>query len=125
MPVTMTLESKGALFSYSGVVTRSELRGWRTELSGSPHLDNLRYLLHDCSNATFSPDVNERFLREMASLDYAMQMSNQRLQWVIAAEASAILTLIRVYNYLLPEPLPLHVFRTMDEARSWIAANVP
>lgn len=124
MPYTITWQTHGIAWTYSGVLTGNELLQSNFDIFGDERFDDIRYQIVDLTRVE-KIEVSENHMRKIAHLDMAAARSNPRVKVAVVTTAPGGQFLSDTYDKYTDgkSPWEMKVFATVDDAMKW--ANEP
>jgi len=120
MPYETTWKSRGVIWTYTGLVTGSDILQSNLEIYGDPRFDDLAYQLVDLSQAEGFA-IEEIHMRKIAHLDMAAARSNPRVIIATAAHSERAKEITEIYRkYAAESPWKLRSFDNVEDAKAWV-----
>lgn len=111
----------GVVKRHFGHVTGGDLRAAVEATESDPRFNGLRYVINDfldCrSLAVADPEVEE-----IAAIDNAAALSNNRIRIAVVATLPEVIAVARVYAHDPLTPYETRICDTMAAARDWLGA---
>ena len=123
MPIEYSCGADGGIFlTATGLVTADELFDGMNTLYATPEkISKIRYQLSDFT-AVSSWQITTAEIVELAKLDNLAAQINPTMLIAIAADDGLAYGLSRMWEaYLDSSPLKSHVFKTVEECKTWLA----
>jgi len=120
MPYETTWKSRGVVWTYTGLVSGSDLLQSNLEIYGDPRFDDLAYQVVDFSEAEGFA-IDETHMRKIAHLDMAAARTNSRVVIAVIANSERAREITAIYEkYATESPWKLRTFKNADDARAWL-----
>jgi hypothetical protein len=123
VPYRITWEAFGVHREYLGDVTIAERRASFDEICGDRRFDNVRYAVTDYL-AVKSYEVTSDATAEIAALHVAPLVTNPTIVMAAVVDREDIIAAIEDFKRHGFTRAPYRLFRSMPEARTWVAAQV-
>lgn len=124
MPYRISWEPAGVYRQYVGEVTIAERRASFDEICGDRRFDDLRYAITDYLAVT-SYEVTPHDTAEIAAMHVGPLITNPALVMAAVASRPDVLSAIEDFKRQAFTTAPYQTFRTLADARSWVAGSVP
>lgn len=120
MPYQIIWSEDGVEWTYSGVLTGTEIIQSNEAIYGDPRFDDLRYQIVDFTEVeTF--EVSEQDMKRMAYYDRVAARSNPRIRLAVIAPEATGRSVAETYEKHNQEPgWEQRIFETRAEARAWL-----
>jgi hypothetical protein len=123
MPYRLRWEGHGIYRRFFGVLTASEFLQAYDEMTRDVRYEGLRYIISDFLQAIPGPDLTEDDLKAFAELErLRFYDSPDTVRANVVADPET-LKYVKFYESLGIAPYCMNDFRTVGEARHWIASN--
>jgi len=123
MPCRIRWEGHGVYRRFYGVITLAEFREANREMRTDVRYEGIRYIISDYLEAQAAPDITERDLKAYAELERLYFLSSPDTVHAILATDPKTVALARHYESLGVSPYCVADFKTVADARDWIASN--
>lgn len=120
MPVEVIWEPGGVCRRYFGVVTIAERRQSFAQVCSDERFDELRFAITDYRDVELY-ETSLQAIEETAALHIAPLLTNPKILLASVATDERVVAAIEHFISLGFISQPYQVFRTMEEARAWIA----
>lgn len=121
MPYSITWEPRGVYRAYVGDVPIVERRASFEAICADPRFDRLHYAITDYL-AVRHYEVTQDATAEIAALHVGPLITNPRLVMAAVADQPEVLAAIEDFKRHGFAAAPYQVFRTLADARRWIAS---
>jgi hypothetical protein len=123
MPYRIRWEGNGVYRRFFGDISAAEFHDAYKEMTDDIRYEFIRYIISDYLEAQPGPDFTEEDLKAQAQLErLRFYDSPDTVQAIVAANAKTV-AFARYYESLHVSPYCLRTFRTVAEARRWIAGS--
>jgi hypothetical protein len=123
VPYRIRWEGHGVYRRFFGIITMDDFRRAHAEIAGDIRYDGIRYIISDFLGAQAGGAFRAREVEEFAELEQLKFYSSPDIVNAAVVTDETILAHVRHFGSLNVSPYPLGIFRTVEEARRWIAAN--
>lgn len=127
MPITITrLDERGVLLTGEGVIRPDDVSRVNSALYASTEkIKALTYQLCDYTKVT-GVEISWEEMRQLAAQDAKAAESNPELKIAVVGDKDLVFGMLRIWDAQVSDSsVETQVFRTMEEARDWLAKVVP
>ena len=120
MSYTISWTETGVIWTYTGLLTGSEIIESNDAIYGDARFDDLRYQIVDMSGVD-SFQVSELEMRQMAHLDKAAARTNPHIRIAVVAPAGPAREVAEAYAKHSTDAIwKSETFNRMEEAQDWL-----
>jgi hypothetical protein len=123
MPYRIRWEGHGVYRRFFGVVTLKEIRDAYEEMIRDVRFEGMRYIISDFLEATADDAFSEAALRPYAETERLRYYDSPDTVHAMVATDPKALRYVRYYQSMRISPYCMKDFRTVAEARHWIAGH--
>jgi len=123
LPYRITWETSGVYREYLGDVTIAERRDSFDAICGDPRFDDLRYSITSYLGVG-SYEVTSEATAEIAALHIAPFVTNPAIVMAAVVDRADIVDAIDDFRRHAFTAVPYRTFRTLAEARRWVADSL-
>ena len=120
--VEIDWEEQGLVRRLSGTITTAEMDESAQRIQGDPHLDEMRYNIHDFTAVTDAQlsDTDIEFMATRASVSV---LRNPRIRLAFVGTHPIVYRLMAAFNNAGCSPHRVVRFETLEEARRYATGN--
>ena len=120
MPYHIDWKDRGVYWTYTGIVTGTDLLQSNFDIYGDERFDQLTYQIVNLLEAE-SFEVTERQIQKMAHLDAAAAKTNTRIRVAVVARSRQAIQIQQWYAKNIPDGgWPTQLFETLEAAEEWV-----
>lgn len=123
MPYVLRWEGHGVYRRFFGDVSSTEFREAYREMTSDLRYSGVRYIVSDYLEATPGVDLTQTFIGRVEQLSRAQYECGPDIVHATVAADYDMLAHVGIFESLPLAPYPEATFRSVEEARRWIAAN--
>ena len=124
MSIVHNWEKNGLYIQYLDHVTGEDMLDDALVVSGDPRFDNMRYVISDWTQATTTA-IDTHHIHQLVAYVKAMARSNPKVKnATVMYDDEDRKAMVALYGLLADDtPWKIDFFNTLEEARSWVAAE--
>ena len=117
-------EPSGVIKRFLGHVTSNDLIQSVVEIEQDAHFDTLHYCINDFLGIT-GICSSMQDVEDISVIDKGVSLTNSRIKIAVVTTSPEVIFLANAYANSSLNSYPTKIFSTLDDSRTWLAANQP